>query len=219
MRNSAAPRPAFPGPSSQGASPHRHPGNPCPCKMRIAPAAHNRPTDRRTIHRPERQIPVSGRSIISPRISPRTAFFRICLDSRPPRDHRLGNAHGQLDKPVIEKRNPRLQAGAHSHLVQAHQQQLRQPQIQIGVCHPFHWSRFPAFLHEAFMRGPDCVPRAGPLKAPSQSWREYLEFCAGRKSFIPAPEERNSLRGPAQHFVVHTARFPQQIQDRQPQPP
>src|SRR6185369_38466 len=53
----------------------------------------------------------------------------VILESR-------GYRHRKLDKLVIQKRHPRFDRSRHRHLVYAHQEQLRQPQLQFLIDHP-----------------------------------------------------------------------------------
>src|SRR5262249_986698 len=44
--------------------------------------------------------------------------------------------HGELDQLVIEEGNARLDRYRHSNLVHAHEEQLREPQLEFGIDHP-----------------------------------------------------------------------------------
>ena len=62
-------------------------------------------------------------------------------------------AHRELDQLVIEKRHARFDRSRHRHLVNAHQQQLRQPQFQLKIDHAFQLIGLRLRLEQAFKVG------------------------------------------------------------------
>ena len=88
---------------------------------------------RRTTRRPGRRSPASGRSISSSGMTPRTAFLRMCFSSPFRVFTSARDAQRELDELVVEERHAPFEADAHAHLVDAHQQQLGQAQVEVEV--------------------------------------------------------------------------------------
>ena len=72
--------------------------------------------------------------------------FSAGISARPPLVfHSSGMSMEKLDELVVEERNARLQRFRHADLVDAHQQQLRQPQPELAVDHAGQYIRLGKF--------------------------------------------------------------------------
>ena len=122
-------------------------------------------------------------------MTPRTARLRMCL-SVPFRVLTCGrDAHRQLDELVVEERHPALQADAHAHLVHAHEQQLREPVVQVHVGHPVQVGLVPCPGPEPLVGRRQCVPRGEVGELLPEPRRQQPLLLRLREGLGAAPED------------------------------
>ena len=138
--------------------------------------------------------PCFFRSMISSGNNPRTAFLRRYFVP-PVSEFRFSRyAECEFDKLVIEKRHAGFEADAHAHFIDAHQQQLRQAEVQVQIRHPVEIGLVPCVGEEPLPDWRKGVPRSETAKPFPQVGVEQPEFLGVRISSSPPQKTGLPLR-------------------------
>ncbi|NBQ16025.1 MAG: hypothetical protein EBU31_15780, partial [Proteobacteria bacterium] len=116
--------------------------------------------------------------------------------------HRRRDAHGVLDEDVVEERHAPFDARAHAHLVDTHQQELRQSQVQVCVGHPVDVAPLDRRLAEPSVHWADHLPGRPSAQLRSQCRPEQRLLLGLAESLRAGPEDRFSRSAPAQQLEL-----------------
>ena len=172
-------------------------------RTRPARCACGRRAGRRTTRATGTPKPCFGRSISSSGITPRTAFLRMCFSVAAARLRPLAGSTSASSTNLWSRNGTRAsRLDAHRHLVDAHQQQLGQAQVQVEVAHPVAGATAPRPSPRSGARigasashdvSPSSVARASAARAAAASAPRVNASAPPQNIGWPrAPRRRNS---------------------------
>src|SRR5437870_5636748 len=108
---------------------------------------------------------------------------------------------------MIQKRDSALETNAHTHLINAHEQQLRQPQVKIQVRHPVQIRLLPCLFCKTFSDRLHYVPRSQVPESPLQIKGNQPALLSLSEDLGTSPKYGLPASCAAKQFVCPTSVF------------